>query len=270
VRPTLALAGRVQRDQLGVEAGSLTYGAFLSLPPMLLLLISVAGVIFQQRADTAQQELIDAVGDIVPGFDQVVATQLQLSRASQVSTGVVGVIGIVYAASGFVARLRHSLGVVFRTRITGLVVGRASGAVLGVPVLFLLVAFTAAAALVAGLEVDGLIGALAEVAGLAVLAAFGAVIWSLVYRLLTPSPGPTVREHLVGAAIFSVGFLLLERFGASYVAGVIARSTALYGTIGAFFGLLAFIYVAMWLFLLAAEITQLRRAPESPITSADA
>jgi membrane protein len=134
VRPTLALAGRVQRDQLGVEAGSLTYGAFLSLPPMLLLLISVAGVIFQQRADTAQQELIDAVGDIVPGFDQVVATQLQLSRASQVSTGVVGVIGIVYAASGFVARLRHSLGVVFRTRITGLVVGRASGAVLGVPV----------------------------------------------------------------------------------------------------------------------------------------
>ena len=44
----------------------------------------------------------------------------------------------------------------------------------------------------------------------------------------------------------------------------------LYGTIGAIFGLLAFIYVAMWLFLLAAEITQLRRAPESPITSADA
>ena len=80
MRPTLALADRVQRDQLGVEAGSLTYGAFLSLPPMLLLLISVAGVVFQQRADTAQQELIEAVGDIVPGFDQVVTTQLQLSR----------------------------------------------------------------------------------------------------------------------------------------------------------------------------------------------
>ena len=32
---------------------------------------------------------------------------------------------------------------IFRTRITGLVVGRASGALLGVPVLVLLVAFTA-------------------------------------------------------------------------------------------------------------------------------
>lgn len=52
VRPGLALADRVQRDQLGVEAGSLTYGAFLSLPPLLLLLISVVGIAFQQQAET--------------------------------------------------------------------------------------------------------------------------------------------------------------------------------------------------------------------------
>jgi len=77
VRPALKLTDRVQRDQLGVEAGSLTYGAFLSLPPLLLLLISVVGIVFQQQAESVQQNLIDAVGDVLPGFDEVVSTQLE-------------------------------------------------------------------------------------------------------------------------------------------------------------------------------------------------
>jgi YihY family inner membrane protein len=270
-RPSLALADRVQRDQVGVEAGSLTYGAFLSLPPLLLLLISVVGIVFQQRAAAAQQDLIEAVGDLLPGFDDVVSTQLELTTASQVGTGLVGLLGIIYAASGFVARTRHALAVVFRTRLVGLVVGRVSGAIIGVPVVVLLIAFAVAAAWVIGLRVEGAIGAVVEVAAFAALAAFGSAIWALVYRLLTPSPGPSVREHLRGAAVFSIGFLLLERFGATYVAAVVTRSTALYGAIGAIFGLLAFMYAAMWLFLLSAVITQLRREAGTPrVTSADA
>lgn len=271
VRPGIALVDRVASDQLGVEAGSLTYGAFLSLPPLLLLFVSAIGIVFQQQANSVQEELIDAVGELVPGFDQVVSTQLELTTATQVGTGVLGVIGVIYAASGFVARVRHALGVIFRTRVTGLVVGRASGALIGVPVVVLLVAFALAAAWVMGLRLDGVVGSLGEVAAMAVLAAFGAAIWTLVYGLLTPSPGPTLRQHVVGGAVFSVGFLVLERVGGVYVAGVVAKSTALYGTIGAIFGLLAFIYAAMWLFLLAAEVTQQRRGPEDlTVTSDDA
>lgn len=261
----------MQRDQLGVEAGSLTYGAFLSLPPLLLLLISVVGIVFQQQAESVQQDLIDAVGDLLPGFDEVVSTQLELTTASQIGTGVVGLLGIIYAASGFVARVRHALGVIFNSRMTGLVVGRLSGAVIGAPVVVLLVAFATAAAWVTGLRLEGVVGMTVELAAFIVLGAFGAGTWALVYRLLTPSPGPTIREHLPGAAVFTVGFLVLERFGAVYVAGVVTRSTALYGTIGAIFGLLAFIYIAMWLFLLAAEITDLlRRRDEPAVTSAGA
>jgi len=264
VRPGVALADRVQSDELGVEAGSLTYGAFLSLPPLLLLSISVVGIVFQQRATSAQQDLIDLIGDLVLGFDEVVSTQLELTTASQVGTGVVGLVGIVYAASGFVARVRHALAKVFRTRSTGLVVGRLSGALVGVPVVLLLVGFAAGAAWVTGHRLEGVIGMVVEIAAFAGLAAFGGAIWALVYRLLTPSPGPTVREHLWGAVVFSIGFLVLERFGAAYVGGVVSRSTALYGAIGAIFGLLAFIYAVMWLFLLSAQITDLRRgAPET-------
>jgi YihY family inner membrane protein len=270
VRPGVALANRVQSDQLGVEAGSLTYGALLSLPPLLLLAVSVVGIVFQQQAKSAQQHLIDLVGDLLPGFDEVVSTQLELTTASQVGIGVVGLLGIVYAASGFVARVRHALGSIFRTRQTGLVVGRLSGALVGVPVVVLLVAFAIGAAWVTGLSLEGAIGVAVEIAAFAGLAAFGVVIWALVYRLLTPAPGPTVREHLLGAAAFSSGFLVLERFGGAYVASVVSRSTALYGTIGAIFGLLAFIYAAMWLFLLSAQITDLHRRGVGNVTSGDA
>jgi YihY family inner membrane protein len=270
VRPGLALVDRVQVDQVGVEAGSLTYGAFLSLPPLLLLLISIVGIAFQQRAETAQEDLIEAVGDLIPGLADVVSTPLELATASQIGTGFVGLLGIIYAASGFVARVRHALGVVFRTRRTGLVVGRLSGAAVGVPVVVLLVAYALGAAWVTSLRLEGGIGVLIEVAAFAGLAALSTAIWTAVYRLLTPSPGPTLREHLIGSGVFAVGFLALERFGGAYVAGVISRSTALYGTIGAIFGLLAFIYVAMWLFLVSAQITQLRREHRDAVTSVGA
>jgi YihY family inner membrane protein len=269
VRTTLALADRVQQDQLGVEAGSLTYGAFLSLPPLLLLLISVVGIVFQQQAESVQQDLVDAVGDLLPGFDDVVSTQLELATASQIGTGVIGLLGIVYAASGFVARVRHALGVVFASRRTGLVVGRLSGALLGIPVVILLVGFATVVAWVTGLRVTGAIGVLTEVGALTGLAIVGALTWAVVYRLLTPAPGPRLREHLPGALAFTVGFLVLERFGAAYVAGVVTRSTALYGTIGAIFGLLAFLYAAMWLFLLSAEVSQLLRDSERPAVTDD-
>jgi uncharacterized BrkB/YihY/UPF0761 family membrane protein len=36
----------------------------------------------------------------------------------------------------------------------------------------------------------------------------------------------------------------------------VARTTALYGAIGAIFGLLAFMYATMWIFLLGAELSR--------------
>jgi uncharacterized BrkB/YihY/UPF0761 family membrane protein len=61
--------------------------------------------------------------------------------------------------------------------------------------------------------------------------------------------------------VFAAGWLGLHLLGAAYVSQVVTRSTALYGTVGALFGLFAFIYLTMWLLLLGAEISQAYRAP---------
>ena len=64
---------------------------------------------------------------------------------------------------------------------------------------------------------------------------------------------------VAGAVAFAIGWAALEQVGTLYVAKVVARATALYGAIGAIFGLLAFLYAALWLFLLAAELSQAMR-----------
>ena len=46
---------RVVDHRVSVHAGSLTYGAFLSLPPLVLLALSVVGFVLSGRPD-AQEE----------------------------------------------------------------------------------------------------------------------------------------------------------------------------------------------------------------------
>ena len=57
-----------------------------------------------------------------------------------------------------------------------------------------------------------------------------------------------------------MGFTIARAVGETYVANVVARTTALTGVIGATFGSLAFLYATMWLFLLGAELYGSRRS----------
>ncbi len=51
----------------------------------------------------------------------------------------------------------------------------------------------------------------------------------------------------------TVGWLLLQWVGALYVDRVVARGSALYGALGAVFGLLAFLHMAAYLLLVSAS-----------------
>jgi membrane protein len=254
----IELQARVSADAIGILAGSLTYGAFLSLPPLLMIMLSMAGTSLRDDP-TAAQDVIDAVSKTIPGLEQVVNTTITVQSAQQVGLGIIGALTVVWAASGFAARARNALGTILRTERTGLVIGRASAALLGTPILLLFLVLAVAGGLSAGLRIAGSIPWLAEALAFAALglASFGFTV--LTYRLLTPGHGPSVREHLIGAALFTVGWLLLHELGAEYVARVVTKATALYGAVGAIFGVLAFLYLTMWWFLLCAEVTQLMR-----------
>lgn len=245
---------RVRDDQLGVHAGSLTYGAFLAIPPLLVLGLSVLSLVLASDLE-AQQRLIEDVASLVPGLEEVIGSQFELASAQQLGIGIAGVLALLWAVSSFAARTRTALATIFRTGPPTLLTARLSGTALGLVSLVGL-AFIAVAAGWA----DGAPGLLRPLAIAAVMAT-GLGVFLFVYWALTPpGPGrPSVREHLPGAIAFLVAGLTLERVGAAYVSAVIAKATALYGTIGAIFGLLAFLYMAMWAFLLGAALSQIVR-----------
>ncbi len=261
VAPTLIVARRVGSDAVGILAGSLTYGAFLSLPPLLMVMLSITGAVLKNDP-AATQDVLDAVTNVIPGLSTMVNTSLNVQTAQQIGIGVVGAIAVVWSASGFAARARNAFGAIFRTQRTGLVFGRVSAALLGTPILLLFIVLASAGGLSAGLRIVGDIRLISELVSFLVLAVVSLAFALLTYRLLTPGAGPRLVEHLPGSILFTAGWLVLHALGAEYVTRVVAKTTALYGTIGAIFGVLAFLYLTMWWLLLCAEVTQVLRERE--------
>ncbi len=256
--PGVALADRVGSDAVGVQAGSLTYGAFLSLPPLLLIFVSTTSLVLRNDPALAA-EVIDAVTRAIPGLDEIITANLTQGSASQLGAGIVGVATVLWAASGFGARARFALGVVFGTPPGGLVTGRLVSGLMGIPVVIGFVAILGAGAALAGVRGGATFSWAVDLAAVALELAVGFGFAVLTQWLLTPGDGPRPRELVVGAAVFAVGWLLLQSLGAAYVTRVVQQTTAIYGAIGAVFGVLAFLYLTMWLFLLSAELSQVWR-----------
>jgi YihY family inner membrane protein len=242
----------------------MTYGAFLAIPPMLLLLV-VGASLFVSAADL-QTRVVEVVNGFVPGLAEAVPGHLKLDPTGQLGAGLIGVAGLMWTASGFAARIKTALAVIFRTRPTGLTIGRFSAGLVGVPVFVAIFALAALGGVANWLSLTGILGILVRILVDVGMAVVSVCFFLVVYWILTPDRALRMREHLPGAIAFAIGWAILQRFGSAYVSAVVARTTALYGAIGAIFGLLGFLYISMWLFLLGAEVSQtvreLRSNPE--------
>jgi membrane protein len=256
VRSVFALArDRVRDDQLGVHAGSLTYGAFLAIPPLLVLGLAVLSFVLANNPQ-GQQQVVESVTNLVPGLDQVVHTQFDQVSAQQVGVGVLGGLALLWAISSFAVRVRTALGVIFRTGVPNLLAGRISGTGLGLLIVACLAVYASGITWASHQIGPWWTRALLVLA----IAGIGLVLALFVYCSLTPGEErPSVREHVPGAIALLVMGVALERLGALYVANVVARTTAIYGAIGAIFGLFAFLYLAMWAFLAGAECSEIVR-----------
>jgi uncharacterized BrkB/YihY/UPF0761 family membrane protein len=229
-----------------------------------LILLSIAGALLRSHPQAAT-DLVNAVTNVVPGIDQVIDANVQLRSVQQLGIGLIGLATVIWAASGFAARTRHAFGVVFRTERTGLLAGRISAALLGTPIILLFAVLAVVGNVSAGFETFGGLTVLADLVGLAGVAIVSFLFVLAIYRLLTPGDGPRLRGHVPGALVFACGWLLLHLLGATYVSYVVARTTALYGAVGAIFGMFAFIYLTMWLLLLGAEVSEAFQSPAATI-----
>lgn len=268
VVPGALFARRVVIDDVGTHAGALTYASILSIPPLLVFAASILGL-FLAGSPSAQKSVIDAISSLVPADLQgsttdVLQSQMSAAISGKVSFGLVGLIGLLWSASGLSARLRHALGLIFGTARAGLWSGRVVGALIG---LFVVISLLGVAIL-SGLQtwVDGP-WSNGFLAGLAFQAAIlvGQFVFILVtYRVFTPGAGPRLRDHLIGTAVFVLGFESLIVIGDVYFGAVVSKSSALFGALGGLFGAIAFLYATAWLLLMGGEVSAFRWEARRP------
>jgi uncharacterized BrkB/YihY/UPF0761 family membrane protein len=251
----LMLFPRITLDELGTHAGSVTYGALFSIPPLLMLAVSGLGFVLAEQS-TAEQWVFDKLVDLVPGLEIFLPAQLEYARSGRFIFVVAGLLGLVWTATGLASRVRHALGVIHGTDVTGLTSGRVGALVAQVPIGFALLLLVLVAGGASALTGSGKIGPLPETAVYVLIFAVGALFWTSSYRLLTPRNRLRFVDFIPGGVLFAAAFALLERLGAWYVQYIGARYTSLYGAIGAFLALLAFIYLVSYAFLLGAEVNQ--------------
>lgn len=254
VRLLLAARERFRADDLGTMAMALAFQAFLSMFPIMLLALSVAGFALSGNPADWLRRFFDAV----PGIGPLLERNLHAVVEARAGLGLVALAGVAWAASGLTGRASDALGRIFRVPGRSLVHRRVRS---------LVAMLVLGAALFAGLIASGTITALdaggwwsipVRLVTLAAIAALELTFFVGTYAVLTPTGGPAVRDHLPGALFMTIGWEILKLAGGLIVVTVVNRSSALYGTIGAIFGLLVFLRIASTLYLMGAELSAVR------------
>jgi membrane protein len=266
VRLFRAVLDRGGDDDVGTHASALTYHALLSVIPVVLLAAAVVGFVFAAEPER-QQQLTEAVAQAIPGLSDVVGRNIESLVQARVQAGILALAVLVWRGSALAVAGARALGRIFRIRPRSLIERRLRAlAQLGVLGLATLLAVGLA-------SVPATVGGAAAIAiGAAASLVIDIALFFLVYAMVTPPGGPPRRSHLPGAIVMGISWTALKLAGGWYVRFVVARAAAVYGAIGAVFGLLAVLSIASHAFVYGAELSAVleeRRAmrasrPEQP------
>jgi inner membrane protein YhjD len=253
----LAVVYKLIDDQGTMLAAMITYYGFVSLFPLLLLLVTCLGFALTDNPGLQQQVLHSALRDFPVLGDQLAENVHSLHGST--AAVVVGIVGSLYGGLGVSMALQNALNKVWavpRAERPSLVGAYLRGfALLGVLSLGLvlttsLAALTGAVDSVAGLLV---VGIALRLCATAISVAVNAAVLLLIYRVLTFAAVP-LRTLWPGAVVAAVLWQLLQVSGAYLVAHQLRGASATYGLFGIVLGLIAWIYLGALILVLGAEI----------------
>ena len=251
----VAVVRKFLDDRASNLAALVAYYAFLSLFPLLLVLVSLLG--FALEDDPAlQQELLDSALARIP----VVGTQLDddVEPLTGSTTALaIGLAGALWAGLGVTVALLRAFEDIWDVPRVDQRTGLAARA-RGLLVLLVLGVAIVGATVTAGLAVGGRIGPAAErVGAIGVSLALNAVMFLAVFAVLTERP-LRVGELWPGVLLAAVGSLALQAAGSWYVERAVTRASDIYGTFALVIGLLSWFWLGSHLLLLAAEVNVVR------------
>lgn len=259
-------------DNGGTLAASLAHSAFVSVFPLLLVLVTILG--FVASGDPLiRHDVLDAVARQFPLIGSQLAGNVHALRRSSAIGLVIGLLGLVWGGAGLAQAGLFTMAQVWNLpgpARPGYLqrLGRA-GAFLGV-----LGAGVIVTTLLTALDTFGhhaiVVVVLAEM--LAILANVGLYFTS--FRVLTPKGVPS-RSLIPGAVTGGVAWTVLQAIG-SYLVHHYLHSDSVYGIFATVLGLVAWLYIAVELTVYAAEINVVlarrlwpRSIVQPPLTEAD-
>jgi membrane protein len=236
--PAIAVAADVQQRfgevQGGYLAGAVTLAMFLSVFPLLLVAVSVLGFFSTGHPDLTFRLLNDLGIPSGSEAGDLVRHAVTTAEHSRKAASIVGVVGLLWSGLGLVSALQYAYDSAWQVTGRGL---RDKGIgllwLLGTAVLFLLsFGLTAATqflpAILWPLEIVVAVGL-----GVAMF------LWA---EKILPNRDIGWRALVPGAAGGAIGFEVLKVVGSVYVPRAVASSSALYGSIGVVFAILAWLY----------------------------
>jgi len=243
-----AVAKKFSDDQAGQLAALIAYYGFVSLFPLLLVLVTVLGFVLQGDPDL-QQKILDGTLGQFP----ILSDQLKLHSLSGSGVALaIGIIGALLAGLGITSATQNAFNriwdVPFKRRPNFLQARLHGLAMLGV-----LGAMAIISTLAAGFVGSASHGAPAVAGGVLVAFAVNLALFATAFKLLTAAD-VTWRDLLPGIVVAAVSWQLLQHLGGFYIDHVLKRTGPLYGVFALVLGLLAWLYFGAQLIIFAAEI----------------
>jgi len=253
-----------RRDQALSHGAALAYYALFSLAPLLVLVITVAGLVLGRAA--AQGEIVAQIKGLV-GADAAATVEGMVLRMTSPRAGVIAsvasLVTMVVGASGVLGQLQTALNQIWGVRadaaagLRALVRQRLAAFALILVIGLLLLASMAVTAALAGLrelltEHFPALGRVLPHLNFVLSFAMASALFALVYKVLPDAPLPWRDVWLGGVAtalLFTVGKTLIGLYLGR------TGTASIYGAAGSLVVLLLWVYYSAQIVLIGAELT---------------
>jgi membrane protein len=253
--------GEFKEDNLTDWAAALTYYAVLAIFPALIVLVSVLGLV----GDSATQPLIDNLGTVAPGpAKDIFTSAIKNLQGDQGAAGVlfvVGLLGALWSASGYVAAFMRASNAIYDIE-EGRPIWKTLPVRVGLTLvlLVLLAISTIAVVLTGGLaeKVGNLIGlgstavSVWNIAKWPVLLVAVSFMFALLYWAAPNVKHPGFRWISPGGLIAVVAWLIASGAFALYVSSFGSYNKT-YGALGGVIVFLVWLWISNIVILLGAE-----------------
>jgi membrane protein len=252
-------------DNASGLAAALAYYTLLSIAPLVVLAVAIAGLAFGEEAARGQisQQLSTVVGAQAGESIESIASSAHAPSAGVLSS-IIGVVVLLFGASGVFGELQTSLNTIWEVEpkpgrgILGVIKDRFFSFTMVVGVAFLLLVSLVLSAAIAGLGrflENALPGgeALWTVLNVAISLGIITLLFALIFKVV---PDAKIRWHdvwvgaFVTAVLFTIGKLLIGLY-----LGKSSFSSS-YGAAGSLVALVVWVYYTSQIVFLGAEFTQ--------------